>query len=107
MEINKDNIEKKIRDEFEPTYLYVEDCSGGCGYKFDSIIVSEKFAGKPLLARQRLVNDLLKDEMTIIHAFTQKTYTPDEWQKKQEREGNQTQTKTENVCLGGCSNSKK
>jgi stress-induced morphogen len=74
MEINKDNIEKKLRDEFEPTYLVnkkifyikkqkfsvsffqnVEDCSDGCGLKFETTIVSKKFEGKQLLARQRYV----------------------------------------------------
>lgn len=55
----------------------------------------------------RLVNDLIKDEMTQIHAFSQKTYTPDEWAKKQEKEGKNPETKIPNVCLGGCANDKK
>ncbi|CAF0784930.1 unnamed protein product [Adineta ricciae] len=106
MEINKNNIEKKLRDAFEPTYLNVEDCSSGCGLKFDTIIVSQKFEGKQLLARQRLVNDLLKDEMTKIHAFTQKTYTPDEWEKKQEKAATNPDCpiKSTSACTGNCGN---
>ncbi|CAF0882504.1 unnamed protein product [Rotaria sordida] len=104
MEITKDNIEKKLRDEFEPVYLNVDDVSSGCGLKFDTTIVSKKFEGKQLLARQRLVNDLLKDEMTKIHAFTQKTYTPDEWEKKQQKTmtNPECETKTMNACTGDC-----
>ncbi|CAF3400030.1 unnamed protein product [Rotaria sp. Silwood1] len=113
MEINKDSIEKKLRDEFEPIYLvsknHVEDFSGGCGLKFDTTIVSKKFEGKPLLARQRLVNDLLKNEMTEIHALTQKTYTPDEWEKKQQKTmtNPECETKTTSACTGDCGNNKK
>ncbi|KAK5644164.1 hypothetical protein RI129_008009 [Pyrocoelia pectoralis] len=33
----------------------VSDESDGCGGKFSCIIVSEKFVGKPLLARHRFV----------------------------------------------------
>jgi hypothetical protein len=42
--------------------------------------------------------------MTKIHAFSQKTYTPDEWQKKQEKETANPEVKTSNACLGGCKN---
>jgi len=54
----------------------------------------------------RLVNDVIKDEMTKIHAFSQKTYTPDEWEKKQQKEVTNPEAKTPSVCLGGCANSK-
>ena len=45
--------------------------------------------------------------MTNIHAFTQKTYTPDEWEKKQQKEATNAETKTSNACLGGCGNCQK
>jgi len=54
-----------------------------------------------------LVNDLLKSEMTKIHAFSQKTYTPDEWEKKQQKEATNPEVKTSEGCLGGCANSNK
>ena len=31
------------------------------------------------LARHRLVNTALKDEIARLHAFSQKSYTPEEW----------------------------
>ncbi|XP_062528877.1 bolA-like protein 2 isoform X2 [Bombyx mori] len=57
----------------------VTDESDGCGAKFSVLIVSDKFKGKPLLARHRLVNTLLQEELKTIHAFTQKTLTVDQW----------------------------
>ena len=57
----------------------------------------------------RLVNDLLKDEMTKIHAFSQKTYTPDEWEKKQQKTAMnpESEAKSSSACTGNCENSKK
>lgn len=49
----------------------VEDQSGGCGQMFQVVIVSPLFREKRLLARHRLVNDSLKDEISKVHAFSQ------------------------------------
>ncbi|CAO3627184.1 unnamed protein product [Mucor hiemalis] len=49
---------------------------------FEVTIVSPLFEGKRLLARHKLVNELLKEEINKVHAFTQKTFTPAEWEKK-------------------------
>ena len=55
----------------------------------------------------RLVNDSLKDEMTKIHALTQKTYTPIEWERKQKTMTNQeNEAKTSGACIGSCENYK-
>ena len=43
------------------------------GGKFECVIVSSKFEGKPLLQRHRLVNGILEEELKVIHAFSQKT----------------------------------
>ena len=55
-----------------------------------------------------LVNDLIKDEMTKIHAFSQKTYTPDEWEKKQQKNGTNpdSDTKSSSACIGSCKTAK-
>ena len=45
--------------------------------------VSGQFEGKALLARHRLVNTVLEEELKTIHAFSQKTFTPEQWAKKQ------------------------
>ena len=61
--------------------LFVSDVSGGCGQAFDVVIVSEQFEGKRTLQRHRLVNDCLKDEIASMHAFSQKTYTPKQFEE--------------------------
>lgn len=57
----------------------VNDDSDGCGAKFSVIIVSDKFIGKTLLQRHRMVNEVLADELKVIHAFSQKTLTTEQW----------------------------
>ena len=61
------------------------DVSDGCGAKFDCIIVSPEFDGKPLIERHRMVNSVLAEELKAIHAFTMKTLTPDQWLKLQHK----------------------
>lgn len=49
---------------------------------FEAIIVSSQFEKKMTLARHRLVNGVLKEEIAAIHAWTPKCFTPAEWEKK-------------------------
>ena len=56
--------------------------SSGCGAKFECLVVSAKFDGMPLLERQRAVNNIIKEEMEKIHAFSMKCWTPEKWEKK-------------------------
>lgn len=63
----------------------VVDESDGCGGKFNVIIVSPDFEGKSILQRHRLVNTAIADELKTIHAFSQKTFTPEQWAKEQEK----------------------
>jgi stress-induced morphogen len=81
MPIAQKLLEEKIQKELEAEHLSVEDFSDGCGYKFHVLVVSKKFEGLSLIQRQRLVNEILKDEMKEIHALTQKTLTPEQWKK--------------------------
>ena len=54
----------------------------GTGARFELYIVSEKFEGLALLDRQRMVHELLKEELKGIHAISMKTWTSSEWDKK-------------------------
>lgn len=78
-------IENRLKKDLEAEHVEVVDLSGCCGMKFDAVIVSPKFDGKPILQRQRLVNQTLAEEMKYIHAFTMRTLTPTQWtsQKKE------------------------
>lgn len=45
---------------------------------FSIKIVSDKFDGQSRLNRQRIVLDLIQDEMKVVHALALKTLTSDE-----------------------------
>lgn len=48
--------------------------------------MSEQFSKKTTLARHRLVNTALKEEIAKMHAWTPKCFTPDEWERKMVKE---------------------
>ncbi|MDO8526875.1 MAG: BolA/IbaG family iron-sulfur metabolism protein [Deltaproteobacteria bacterium] len=83
-------VEEKIRQAFDPLHLEVINESAmhnvpkGSESHFKLIIISEKFLGKSLLERHRLVNEtlstLLKEK---IHALSMQTFTSEEWNKKE------------------------
>jgi len=81
-------IEKRLIDALQPTYLEIIDDSeshrGHAGHDgtgeshFTVIIKSEAFVGKNRVAQQRLVMGALKDELAgPIHALAIKASTPD------------------------------
>ncbi|KAB0394849.1 hypothetical protein E2I00_008084, partial [Balaenoptera physalus] len=66
--------------------LEVEDTTPNrCASSFRVLVVSAKFEGKPLLQRHRLVNTCLAEELLHIHAFEQKTLTPEQWTREQQK----------------------
>ncbi|XP_054723059.1 bolA-like protein 2 [Uloborus diversus] len=93
-------IEDKLKKELDTVFVSVEDLSDGCGAKFNAIIVSPKFDGVALLQRHRMVNEILKEEMNSIHAFTQKTLTPEQWEKQNKK---MDDVKVDTKCI--CKNS--
>lgn len=76
-------MKKFLTNPFFFPFQEVVDESDGCGGKFSAIIVSPQFQGKALLQRHRLVNSALAEELKTIHAFSQKTYTPEQWETEQ------------------------
>ncbi|KAL4223492.1 BolA IbaG [Mactra antiquata] len=82
MPITVDQLKQKLENELEATHLDIVDTSDGCGAKFQALIVSPKFDGKPLLQRHRMVNTAIETEMKEIHAFQMKTLTPEQWEKQ-------------------------
>jgi stress-induced morphogen len=77
------DLTAKVIDRLQATHVDIQDQSGGCGQMYEAIIVSPQFEKKMTLARHRLVNAALKEEIKAIHAWTAKCFTPDEWAKKQ------------------------
>ncbi|CAN9432458.1 unnamed protein product [Alternaria alternata] len=80
--VTMEGLERKLKEGLGATYVEIEDLSGGCGQMYEAIIVSPQFAKKTTLARHRLVNSTLKEEIAVIHAWTPKCHTPEEWEKK-------------------------
>ena len=82
-------IEQKLANDFNPLHLEVINESSnhnvpeGSESHFKVVVVSPTFEGKNLLARHRLINATLAEELNgIIHALAIHTYTEDEWKKK-------------------------
>jgi len=81
--VTEDVLKTQITEKLGATHVEIQDQSGGCGQMYEAIIVSSQFEKKMTLARHRLVNAALKDEIAAIHAWTAKCFTPAEWEKKQ------------------------
>ncbi|VVC43887.1 BolA protein [Cinara cedri] len=79
MTISEDYLKTKLTDILNASYVSVNDDSDGCGAKFSVVVVSDKFIGKTLLQRHRMVNEVLAEELKEIHAFSQKTLTTEQW----------------------------
>ncbi|KAI6247482.1 hypothetical protein HI914_04514 [Erysiphe necator] len=72
--------EKKIYQhlvqELEPTFLDVQDISGGCGSTYAIEIVSYRFSGLTLVKQQKLVYVALRDMIKEWHGVRIKTSPP-------------------------------
>lgn len=97
----KDIIESKLQI-LQPEFLEVINESNnhnvppGSESHFKVIVVSSVFQGKMLVARHRMVNDILAEELAhSIHALVLHTMTQEEWIKKSEKSPESP------PCLGG------
>ena len=83
-------IEARLSAELNPSYVQLVNESSnhnvpsGSESHFKLVLVSDKFDGKNLLARHRLINSILKAELEGgIHALAMHTYTESEWRDMQ------------------------
>ncbi|KAH8101277.1 bola protein [Cristinia sonorae] len=83
MPISQGDLEASIRNVIPITHLEIIDQSSGCGENYAIFVVSDAFEGKTTLARHRFINDILKKEIALMHAFSQKTLTPKQWEAQQ------------------------
>lgn len=96
------DIEIKIQDALQPVFLEVANESHmhnvppGSESHFKVTVVSSEFDGKMLVARHRILNELLKNELAgAVHALSLHTHTPAEWQEKN------GEIRKSPPCLGG------
>ena len=85
MTVESDILEK-IEISLQPQHLEVINESDnhnvppGSESHFKIVVVSDDFEGKPLIARHRVLNKLLAEELHgPIHALALHTMTPAEW----------------------------
>ncbi|PID48907.1 MAG: BolA family transcriptional regulator [Proteobacteria bacterium] len=98
-------IEQKLQHSLSPEILEVLNESHlhkvptGSESHFKVTVVSEQFADKRLVARHRMVNQLLAEELNgKIHALALHTLTPDEYFERAGKLADSPQ------CLGGSAN---
>ena len=98
----KETVEQRLREALSPLHLEVADESHmhsvpeGAQSHFKVTVVSERFRGEKLIARQRSVNRLLATEFDAgLHALALHTWTPEEWFEKGGRAPDSP------PCLGG------
>ncbi|MFO7808366.1 BolA family protein, partial [Guyparkeria sp.] len=83
-------IEQTLRDALEPMYLEITDESTQhAGNRVEShfrvVVVSEQFDGLSLIRRHRLAQDPLKTAFEQgLHALALHTYSPAEWEQRQD-----------------------
>ncbi|CAG8955844.1 hypothetical protein HYFRA_00011714 [Hymenoscyphus fraxineus] len=65
-----------LMKELECKQLEVKDVSGGCGSMYAIDVVSEKFRGLNMLKQQRLVNQVLAEQIKGWHGVQLKTKAP-------------------------------
>ena len=88
----RDQLEERLTKKLEPSHLEVIDEShlhaGHVGARdggghFRATIVSTKFEGLGRIAAQQLVYETVDEWMgNKIHALSMKTFTPEDWAKK-------------------------
>ncbi len=82
----QETIESKLTEALAPHYLEIINESSmhnvppGSESHFKVIVVSDQFKDKRLIARHRLINQILDHELKNgVHALSMHTYTLDEW----------------------------
>ena len=80
-------IETKLNELLQPDVLdVINESHMHSGPAMDShfkvVAVSNAFEGKMLIARHRMINQALSEELNAIHALSLHTMTPDEYFEK-------------------------
>lgn len=96
------SIEHKIQGALQPVFLevanesHMHNVAPGSESHFKVTVVSREFDGKLPVARHRILNRLLAEELAgAVHALSLHTYTPEEWQDKH------GEVRNSPPCMGG------
>ena len=98
----QDTIHLKITRGLDPMHVevlnesHMHNVPPGSESHFKVTVVSEKFEGRMLLSRHRMVNEVLAEELNgKVHALAMHTMTPDEWFEAGDQSAESPQ------CMGG------
>ena len=98
----QETVSQKLNSELSPLFIQVENESHmhnvppNSETHFKVVLVTEQFQGKLPVKRHQMVYKLLADEMQAgVHALALHTYTPDEWQQRQQNSPDSPN------CMGG------
>lgn len=77
-----DDVKKLITDQLHGADVVVETD----GYHYQVRVISDAFAGLGAVKRQQLIYGCLNQHILdgTLHAVVMKTFTPDEWQQRQQ-----------------------
>ena len=85
----EEEIIEKLQHSLKPEHLevinesHMHNVPPGSESHFKVVAVSDEFNGKMLVARHRLINKALAEELEgPVHALALHTMTPDEWAEK-------------------------
>lgn len=100
--IVQNSIEKILQDSLHPSHLdvvnesHMHSVPPNSETHFKVVLVSGEFEGQRKVARHQQVYRLLQQQMADgVHALALHTYTPEEWQQRQQAAPSSPQ------CLGG------
>lgn len=75
-------IQKVIEEKLPGSQVQIHDLTGTADH-WQVTVISKTFEGKPMLEQHRMVKGFFEAEIAsgVLHAFSLKTYTPEEWSK--------------------------
>ena len=74
-----DQMQTKLKKVFEGEYDHVEVTNpDGMGQQVIIFVISNQFEGKMPIMRHRMINELLKDEIKLVHACQIEAKTVDQ-----------------------------
>ncbi|MFQ3200762.1 MAG: BolA protein [Zhongshania sp.] len=89
MSVIQQSITNKLSAALKPQHLdvvnesHMHSVPANSETHFKLVIVADVFSGKPKVARQQSVYQLLGDELAgPVHALAMHTYSPQEWQDR-------------------------
>lgn len=84
----REEIIQIIQDRLPGSQVALRDLTG-TGDHWQVTVVSKDFEGKSMIDQHRLVKSFFDEDIKsgAVHAFSLKTYTPEEWEKSERKAG--------------------